>query len=272
MADAGETKKESSPPPIPCSSYTDCSVPATNSHTLPQEMLTQPNAERRIWELERELASKTTQLEARQTENTAQKSHIMTLSNRLSAAQTELEELQSSILAATSQRNDGDILGTLRYENSVLKKQANETRRQRQDFSKAKNDSLRPPVSEIQEEFDKIKVDVAGACSSLDITTTLPADIDVTESDNISLGQWAQRVTQCSYSQFLASALSNGVSELQVIRSLSAVGLCELVFESPVFSQLMAMESPLLDQYRKQIQIQGIGVFFSFFPPLKAQD
>lgn len=256
MSTLGEIKGELCPASR-LNSCTNRSIPITYVHTAVQMMPMVADAEVQIEDLGRELANKTRQLEANRKENTAQKNYITTLSNRLSAAQAECEEIQHCTRAAASHMDDVEMLRNLRYENSILKHQLEEKRRQRQGFDIAETNSLGPSRKEILEELDWIKIQITDACSSIDVATTLSANIECMEQSNKNLDLWTQRVASCSFRQFLSFALEKGASELDVFKFLAAVGVCEMTFESD-FPHFMASESPLLDQYRKQILTRGI--------------
>lgn len=212
--------------------------------------------ETQIEALKRDLTDKTKELEARQRENLEQKNYIFTLSNRLTTAQMECDEIRHCKRAAAAHKDDLTMQQVLRHENYLIKCKLEEIRTQQQGFEKAETDSLGPSCENIREEFSFIKIDITDACSSVDADTPVSADIwNIGENDE-AIESCAQRISRCSFNQLASSALENGVSELQLLRSIAAVGICDLVFESP-FPHFIATESPLLDQYRKQILTKG---------------
>ncbi|KAL2022213.1 hypothetical protein VTK56DRAFT_5823 [Thermocarpiscus australiensis] len=189
-------------------------------------------------------------------ENREQKDYIFTLSSRLSEAEYECTKVRESASKAAEYRDNVHMQRDLRYENSVLKGQLGQMTSQRQTIALASTGSLGPSTRTIWQEFECIATDVKDACSSVDITIP-PASTGTSahgrqgnkEPDSES---WMRRAAHCSLDQFLSSAMATSVSEFHTIRALVAAGISNLVFESR-FPDLVARESPMLDQYRKHI-------------------
>lgn len=249
------------------SSCTDRLMPSASTgytyvHSAAQMTPLATESENLIRSLKRELAGKTDELETTRRENMEQKNYIFTLSNQLSAAQMECKEIRHSTRNAALHKDDHIMQRDLRYENSVLKDELAKMRSQRQGFMMAETDSLRPSDKTIQDGFDLIRIDIRDACSSVDVATLISVDIQNAEHDNGAIDSWAQRLAHCSFSKLVSSALESSISELEMTRSLAAVGVCDLVFES-CFPNFIATESPILDQYRKHVLTRGTNTSIS---------
>jgi len=207
--------------------------------------------------IERALVKKTAELETTRGKIMEQQDYISTLKTRLSSAKKEREVIRQSTRAAAHHRDDLVMQRNIRVENSVLKEQIENMRRQRQSVASIEADSLGPSDKTIREEFELINVGVKDACSSVDAGIPNPADaVAGVEGTGSVVESWARRLARCSLGQLVTSALDSGTSDFDIIRSVTAVGLCSLVFESQ-FPNFTARESPLLDQYRKHVLIRG---------------
>ena len=189
-------------------------------------------------------------------ENREQKDYIFTLSNRLSEAEYECAKIHESARKAAEYRNDLLIQRDLRYENSVLKGQLGQMTSQRQTIALASTGSLGPSLRTIRQEFECIAMDVKDACSSVDITIP-PASTGQGSREPDLSELWMRRAAHCTVDQFLSSSpMDTSISEPHMLRALVAAGVGYLVFESR-FPDLMAGESPMLDQYRKHMLATG---------------
>ncbi|KAK4240613.1 hypothetical protein C8A03DRAFT_31320 [Achaetomium macrosporum] len=197
--------------------------------------------------LEQKLAAKDEELQVILRENMEQKHYIFTLSNRLSAAEFECEQIRDSAKKAAEYSSDVLMQRDLRYENSVLKGQLERMTRQRQVIAQVDTNSLKPSDRTIWQEFELIATDLKDACSSVEITVPTSSPTTNGETDS-----WAQRVAHCTFSQLLTGAIDTDVSEFHLVRALAAAGISDLVFESS-FPDFLARESPILDQYRNHI-------------------
>jgi len=200
------------------------------------------------------------ELEKTLKENREQKNYIFTLSNRLSAAEYECIKIQESASRAAEYRDDVLMQRNLRYENSVLKGQLEQITSQREFIAAASTKSLEPSTRKIWQEFECIAMDLKDACSSVEITIATDSASNKSHSGQEFKGSdsesWIQRVVQCNFESFLSRAIDTDVSNLHIIRALTAAGISDLVFESD-FPNFQAKESPILDQYRKHVLARG---------------
>ncbi|KAL2193642.1 hypothetical protein P885DRAFT_63838 [Corynascus similis CBS 632.67] len=99
-------------------------------------------------------------------------------------------------------------------------------------------------------------MDLKDACSSVEITIPTDSASNKSHSGQEFKGSdsesWIQRMAQCNFESFLSRAIDTNVSNLHIIRALTAAGISDLVFESD-FLDFQAKESPILDQYRKHV-------------------
>ncbi|KAK4120041.1 hypothetical protein N657DRAFT_636917 [Parathielavia appendiculata] len=184
--------------------------------------------------------------------------YIFTLSNRLSAAEYECARIQESAIKAAEYRDDVVMQRDLRYENSVLKGQLVQMTSQRRMITLASTGSLAPSIRTIWQELECMATDIEDACASVDITIP-PAPTDLSthggqEVKHTESESWSLRVAHCSLDQLfeLISTTDDSVSESHIMKAIIAAGFSELVFESN-FPDLLAKESPMLDQYRKHL-------------------
>jgi hypothetical protein len=208
--------------------------------------------------LERQLAEQSTELERARGENAEHRQYICTLSNQLSTAQRKCDEVRHSARSAVAHKDDLLMQRNLRQENYCLKDQLAVVRKQQRNFDLAQTDSLGPSEKTIRDDFAQIKVELENDCSSLDVTLPTTASIHemrVCDGDEV-VDSWTLRLAHCSFNQLISFAIENKVSEFDVVRALAAVGVCDMAFESN-FPDLMAKESPILDQYRKHILTKG---------------
>ena len=208
--------------------------------------------ENRLSSLEKELADTNKQLKLALQNIVEQKDHIFALSNRLSAAERECRKIEHSIKKATDLKDDITMQANLRYEYSVLRDQNIKMINQREAFSLAATDSLRPKNQTIREEFELMLSDLKDASSSVNIT--LPAAADVEWGS--CMEAWSHRLTGSGFGQLITHCLGHDISEIHLITAVAAAGATELVFESS-FPDFLTRASPMLDQYREQILSKG---------------
>jgi hypothetical protein len=208
--------------------------------------------------LTRQLAQKSTELEKTQRDNVDQRHRILQLENRLATVVRECDEAAHSARGALAHLDDVVMQSSLRQENWLLKDQLAKVREQQRNFALAETGSLAPAQQTIEEELGQIRFEVDNACSSLDVACPTRNSIQEMRASDVdeALISWAWRLAQCRFSELASWAVSNMVPEFDVIRAIAAVGVCDMVFESD-FPGLEARESPLLDQYRKQILTRG---------------
>jgi hypothetical protein len=70
---------------------------------------------------------------------------------------------------------------------------------------------------------------------------------------------WARRVGGTDISDLLANAKKVEIPKFQLVASILTAGIFDLVFKS-AFPEILAIESPLLDQYRKLIAGSGQNI------------
>jgi len=221
--------------------------PTPNSHVR----------EDRLSRLEKELAVRNEQLRTALQNIAEHKDHIFALSNRLSAAERECRKIEDSIEKATNLKDDNiaTTQANLRYEISALRDQNIKMVHQREVISLAANGSLRPNNQTIREEFELLLGDMKDANSSVDIL--LPAKADI-ESMDSHIEAWSYRLTgSLSFGQFISHCLDHDISEIHFMTALAVAGATELVFESSGFPDFLTRASPMLDQYREHILLQG---------------
>ncbi|KAH8900855.1 hypothetical protein GQ53DRAFT_835712 [Thozetella sp. PMI_491] len=163
--------------------------------------------------------------------------------------------LSDSASAAEAHKDNYAIQRDLRIEISHLKRKRQSREEQKKSIEKVQTDSLGSSIEIIREDFDHIQNAIMNALSS-----TEPAaltSISTSYWDNATIEVWARRATGSSFPEMVDQSIKDDIMELDVARSLAAVGLCNIVFESSFpHPYLLATESPLLDQYRKNISMQ----------------
>ncbi len=98
---------------------------------------------------------------------------------------------------------------------------------------------------------------VADACSSLVLGDPLPGpDSLVCTDEREDLDAWLRQVAGSSYAMLRSRVSCQEVSGVELLHSVIAAGTCSLVFDS-AFPDFMSTESPLLDQYRRNILAKG---------------
>jgi hypothetical protein len=217
---------------------------------------TMPSLNARVEVTKRLSVDKTVELEMARKKITEHQDYIFTLETRLSTAEKDREEIRRSARAAVHHRDDLTMQRVIRVENSDLKDQFEQMRRQRQSVALLETDALGPMDKTIRKEFELINSDVKDACSSVDAGIPNAADIVAREGAGGAVELWARRLVRCSFGHFVVSALNSGIRDFDIVRSLAAVGLCSVVFDSR-FPDFTSRESPLLDQYRKHILTKG---------------
>lgn len=229
-------------------------LPSTQYADVASQTIPSHNA--RVDVTKRLVGNRTAELEMAREKITEHQDYIFTLENRLSTAEKEREEIRHSARAAIHHRDDLTMQRIIRVENSDLKDQFEQMRRQRQSVALIETDALGPMDKTIRMEFELINSDVKDACSSVDAGIPNAADIVAREGAGGAVELWTRRLVRCGFGQFVVSALDSGIRDFDIVRSLAAVGLCSLVFDSR-FPDFTSRESPLLDQYRKHILIRG---------------
>ena len=244
VAPSADIKEE----PLPAESAHATEIPAVVPPPTPSSDV----RKNRLSSLEKELADTNKQLKLALQNIVEQKDHIFALSNRLSAAERECRKIEHSIKKATDLKDDITMQANLRYEYSVLRDQNIKMINQREAFSLAATDSLRPKNQTIREEFELMLSDLKDASSSVNIT--LPAAADVEWGS--CMEAWSHRLTGSGFGQLITHCLGHDISEIHLITAVAAAGATELVFESS-FPDFLTRASPMLDHYREQILSKG---------------
>lgn len=224
----------------------------TSTHVATQTLSPPSESEALAFRLQQEL-------ERSQKEIAGLESQIVTLSNRLFAARRECVDMQKNRSIARMTDQDASVLiQNLRYDVSRLTDHLARRSQQEHDLALASKDALGLSDTRIREEFGLVRAEISDACSSVaPIRPMLIAAEYQTEQGTADVESWSQTLAKCSVHELVSSALRSRLPEDVVLRSLAAVGICSLVFE-PHFPDFMTTESPLLDQYRKQIFISGM--------------
>lgn len=215
-----------------------------------------PNHASRIAILEQEVAEKTCQLVVKEAESLQQRDYIFTLSNKLAASKDECNEMHHCYRAAAAHRDDPGLHDNVWYERSVLKKQLCNIERQKKEIAMIENGSFGTSDNEIQTAFD-LESHIAGACTVLNVVDCPFPAAPARGSQRALIESWSLKCSALRVEQLLSYALQNEISAYDVVRSLSAAGLCALTLESS-FPDFMASESPLLDQYRHHVLVRGM--------------
>ena len=227
----------------------------TYSHSASQTLPAIPDAPR-VEATENIVSGNAIAFEEAREENAQLKSYIHTLSDRLSAANAEVQSIRHSARAADQHKNNFSMQRDLRYEVSYLRDRIDKMRSQQQRLVNVTGaSSLGPSDVDIREAFALIHDEIQDASSSIDIRRDMEINVQALVQ-NESLNNWAQHLGYESLGGLVSSLPENGMSELEVVGSLAAVGICQLVFQSS-FPDCLARESPLLDQYRTAILTQG---------------
>ncbi|KAI8944944.1 hypothetical protein F4801DRAFT_598680 [Xylaria longipes] len=152
------------------------------------------------------------------------------MSSRRNSLKEELSETRKNLhetktRATKANQDQAEALATLQHENSVLRAQVVATQNYKSRVQKAESCNLRPGDDDIWNECILIEGVVADVCSDLETLLDRLPELNV--------------------------------SPLELLRSIVAVSVCALVFESP-FPELMTAPTPILDHYRKQIHAQVV--------------
>ena len=247
------TKHQDVQPALPSPPY------KTYSHSASQTTLPAASDAPRVEATENLVLGNAIALNEAREENAQLKSYIHTLSDRLSAANAEVQSIRHSARAADQHKDNFSMQRDLRYEVSYLRDQIDKMRSQQQRFVNVTGaSSLGPSDVDIREAFALIHDEIQDACSSIDIRRDMEINVQALVQ-NESLDRWAQHLGYESLGGLVSSVSSvsgNEKSDLEIVGSLAAVGICQLVFQSS-FPDCLARESPLLDQYRTAILTQG---------------
>ncbi|KAF4977311.1 hypothetical protein FZEAL_6134 [Fusarium zealandicum] len=225
------------------------SVPCTDDSDLELITLASPTksseSELRSGE-EGQALGETTNTRVTETEFLKQSASVFTLRNRLSEMQRELDEMHESSQAARGNRFD------LWQQISHLRGQLEAKDRLWQDTVAFETQSLAFSKTPIKRDYDLLYHKINETCSficDMSLTEALP------EQDgefHPSAETWALKAANCKLDRLVSHSQAEAIPKEKLFASLVAAGIFELVFE-PVVPDILALESPLLHQYRRHI-------------------
>ncbi|RYC81065.1 hypothetical protein BFJ63_vAg16040 [Fusarium oxysporum f. sp. narcissi] len=186
-------------------------------------------------------------------EQLKQRGLVVTLLNRISNLQKELDNLNECIRAPDSEQ------ANLRITISNLKRKLEAQDDLIGDLKALETDRLAFETTPIRTEFNRLYLtvyDMAGEICDLSSNDDLPKQWS--EISQLS-DSWARRVGGTDISDLLANAKKVEIPKFQLVASILTAGIFHLVFES-AFPEILSIESPLLDQYRKLIAGSGQSI------------
>ncbi|KAF4449997.1 hypothetical protein F53441_6781 [Fusarium austroafricanum] len=187
-------------------------------------------------------------LRSAQAELLKEKGVVITLMNQVSELKKELEVLhQSDRAAALNQANPGEQ----RYI-SKLRRRLEAQGHLISDFEALETDSLACQKISVKAECNTLYLnidDTSAIICDLSPNDNLP---EQRTNDSALLQGWAMRVHGGNMTSLLEHAQEVRIAKPKLVASLLAAGIFELVLE-PAFPEILAIESPLLAQYRKNI-------------------
>ncbi|KAK2666139.1 hypothetical protein RAB80_018239 [Fusarium oxysporum f. sp. vasinfectum] len=175
----------------------------------------------------------------------------VTLMHRISELEEKLEDLKGCIRAP-----DSETANRITIYNLKRKLEAKDNLIG--VFKALETDKLAFEATSIRTEFNRLYLtvyDTAGEICDLSSNDDLPKQWS--EISQLS-DSWARRVGGTDISDLLANAKKVEIPKFQLVASILTAGIFHLVFES-AFPEILAIESPLLDQYRKLIAGSGGG-------------
>jgi hypothetical protein len=181
---------------------------------------------------------------------------IFALNRRLVTARLERDNGRPWVPSAALGR-DIDAIAILRSEHSKLRNELIAMQGMKEDLVQLSAIGLGPSDTQIQSECDLIESGIADACSSLSAYNLMQEGIgsfSASEHDVSILSTWTRRISGYDIGPFLLRCSEAGVYEVDLLRAVVAAIICSLVFDTP-FSELMSVESPILEYYRKHISI-----------------
>ncbi|KAF5988554.1 hypothetical protein FBULB1_1430 [Fusarium bulbicola] len=175
------------------------------------------------------------------------------LMGRIEELEEELDDVKACIRAPGSEQ------AMLRTTISNLQRMLQVHNRSIDDFKALETDSLAFQRTPIKAQFNCLYLgvyDTAGGICDLSSSDDLPEKLsDISELSDI----WARRAGGAGFSDLVVSAEKVKVPKMQLLASIQTAGIFHLVFES-AFPDILAIESPMLDQYRKIIAGAGQNI------------
>ncbi|KAI0813763.1 hypothetical protein GGR55DRAFT_544734 [Xylaria sp. FL0064] len=184
---------------------------------------------------------------------TSQEHQIYHLENELSAIRKEHDKLLRDVDRSDDSLPNPEILHKLRSDNSALKRQLQNIRAAQSNELLVKSNTLGPTRDWICGELDWIEDRLAKTCTAFGY---LSSSTRALSQESARLQGLITRVSGMSIEQFNAYALSTGISDHQLARSVAAALVCELAFESS-FPDSLGSESLILHGYREQLLLKG---------------
>lgn len=190
-------------------------------------------------------------LEALRTELLKEKARVFTLRSRLSETQREMDELHNSSQAAnTGQYN-------FRQQISYLLGQLEAKDRLWQDTVAFRADTFSFSRDAIKPEYNLLYHGINEASSFICEMSPDEEDFPRQRSQYQQSAQtWAVKASGWKLERLLSYSHEEGILKEKLFASLATAGVFELIFES-VLPDILALESPLLHQYRKHIRTKS---------------
>ncbi|KAJ3547645.1 hypothetical protein NM208_g1411 [Fusarium decemcellulare] len=187
------------------------------------------------------------ELEALRTELLKEKACVFTLRSRLSEMQKEMDELHNSQATNTGQYN-------FRQQIAYLLGQLEAKDRLWQDTVAFRADPLSFSREAIKVEYDLLYHGINEASSFICEMSPHEEDSPQQNSRHQQSAQtWAVKASGWRLERLLSYSRKERILKEKLFASLTMAGVFELIFE-PVLPDILALESPLLHQYRKHIQ------------------
>ncbi|KAH6966061.1 hypothetical protein EDB82DRAFT_529766 [Fusarium venenatum] len=187
-----------------------------------------------------------------ETEILKQKGYIITLLSRLSEAEKEIEELQRIDRLVGSTR-DGEAKLHERIARLANQRSSHVTFLQRVEM--LKSDNLALPSKAVREE---LKLLYTETYDTSDLICQIGSDVGSPDQDALIpdyAQSWVTLLYNGNFGSLLEYAKVEGIPKSKLVSAVLMAGIFKLVMEPELLST-SAMQSPLLDQYRRHISNQ----------------
>jgi NAD-dependent SIR2 family protein deacetylase len=204
--------------------------------------------------LEDQLAEKASIITAQEQALMKQDSFILNLQTRMFHMQKKIKVLVDCRRAAEDHHGNPNMQEQLRVQISALKQQLKDKTQLENDLEAIQTSQLGISFHEVILKFNSIQGFIEDACASVG-PIDIPDPASKLGHDKIWSGTvelWAEMGSGLTIPNLIKHCLDMQISSRRLTRLLAASALCHLVFE-PVFPTLLTIDSPLLDQYRRQI-------------------
>lgn len=185
-----------------------------------------------------------------------QKSYCVTLENRISELERRNFHLDQCIYNARPAQSFNGREAQLQEELTLSKKRLHREGLLMKSYKDLDADRLGFPNASLQAAYAKLESnvrDVSSFICDLSFDNTLP---EQRKGFTDLANNWAKRIGRDDLGSLLGHCEAAQISKQFVLASLMAAGIFELVLED-VFPAFLAADSPLLDQYRKHIEIES---------------